>query len=385
MSSSSETLEPSSHFQSILDAALSEYKSTTGNGLADNELAKELQGCESAEAVLEIIRREAKAFDQFRDGDKRLMKWIGPSVDVLYTISATLGQDVGMVFPAANVVSAGIGVLLVAAKDVKASHDVLVELLERVQFFLKRLGVHTRITPTEDLLEKLVTIMAEVLSILAIATKEVQQSRTEALFGRTDTEDALKKLDDLTQEVFQMATPQTLDHGANANLETDLGETALHIVSRGDYTSQEQGVSTARLLLECGVDVNARQKNGWTSLHWAAYKGKVEVAQVLLDYGANAKVKTRLGDTVLHLVSRGEYYSQDHGAGITRLFLEHGVDLDVQNDCLDTALHWAASKGRLEIAQLLLDHGANPNLVSELGWMPLHLVHREKPTSVISR
>jgi hypothetical protein len=97
MSSSSETLEPSSHFQSILDAALSEYKSTTGNGLADNELAKELQGCESAEAVLEIIRREAKAFDQFRDGDKRLMKWIGPSVDVLYTISATLGQDVGMV------------------------------------------------------------------------------------------------------------------------------------------------------------------------------------------------------------------------------------------------------------------------------------------------
>jgi ankyrin repeat protein len=126
------------------------------------------------------------------------------------------------------------------------------------------------------------------------------------------------------------------------------------------------------------VDVNARQKNGWTSLHWAAYKGKVEVAQVLLDYGANAKLKTRLGDTVLHLVSRGEYYSQDHGAGITRLFLEHGVDLDVQNDCLDTALHWAASKGRLEIAQLLLDHGANPNLVSELGWMPLHLVTDEQ-------
>jgi hypothetical protein len=59
---------------------------------------------------------------------------------------------------------------------------VLVELLERVQFFLKRLGVHTRITPTEDLLEKLVTIMAEVLSILAIATKEVQQSRTGKLY-----------------------------------------------------------------------------------------------------------------------------------------------------------------------------------------------------------
>jgi hypothetical protein len=97
MSSSSQTPESSSHFRSILDAALSEYKSKTGNDLTNNSLAKELQGCESAEAVLDIIQQEAKAFDQFRDGDKRLMRWVCPSVDVLYTISATLGQGVGMV------------------------------------------------------------------------------------------------------------------------------------------------------------------------------------------------------------------------------------------------------------------------------------------------
>jgi hypothetical protein len=137
MSLCSQTLESSSsHIKSILDAALSEYKSKTGNDLTSNSLAKELQGCESAEAVLDIIQREAKAFDKFRDGDKRLMKWIGPSVEVLYTISATLGQGVGMVraiktirdykciqrrvqvFPSANVVSAGIGVLLFVRSSV---------------------------------------------------------------------------------------------------------------------------------------------------------------------------------------------------------------------------------------------------------------------------
>jgi hypothetical protein len=96
-SSDSEKLESSSHFKSILDAALSEYKTKTGNDLTNNSLAKELQGCESAEAILDIIQREAMAFDKFRAGDKRLTKWIGPSVDVLYTISATLGQGVGMV------------------------------------------------------------------------------------------------------------------------------------------------------------------------------------------------------------------------------------------------------------------------------------------------
>ena len=58
----------------------------------------------------------------------------------------------------------------------------LVDLFERVQFFLKRLGVHTRIAPTKDMVDVLVNIMVEVLSILAIATKEVQQSRTSKLY-----------------------------------------------------------------------------------------------------------------------------------------------------------------------------------------------------------
>ena len=57
----------------------------------------------------------------------------------------------------------------------------LVDLFERIQFFLKRLGVHTRISPTQEMTEILVKIMAEVLSILTIATKEVQQSRTSKL------------------------------------------------------------------------------------------------------------------------------------------------------------------------------------------------------------
>jgi hypothetical protein len=60
MSSSSETLESSSHFNSIIDAALSEYKAKTGNDLTSNSLAKELEGCESAEAILDIIQREAR-------------------------------------------------------------------------------------------------------------------------------------------------------------------------------------------------------------------------------------------------------------------------------------------------------------------------------------
>ncbi len=97
MSSSSQTPASFSQFKPILDAALSEYKKKTGKDLLDNWLTKELQSCESVEAVLDIIQHQAEAFDKFRGGDKKLMKWIGSSVHVLYTISATLGEGIGMV------------------------------------------------------------------------------------------------------------------------------------------------------------------------------------------------------------------------------------------------------------------------------------------------
>ncbi|KAH9029168.1 hypothetical protein EDB85DRAFT_1892176 [Lactarius pseudohatsudake] len=212
--SSSQTAVSSSQFESIFSAAVNEFKEKTGKNLLDDWLAKELQSCDSVEAVMDIIQGQAKAFDKFRNGGSKLMKWIRSSVHVLYTISAALGDGVGVAVPSAKAVFTGIGILLAAAKDVRASHDALVDLFERIQFFLKRLGVHTRISPTKDMVDILVKIMAEVIGILSIATKEMQRSKTEIylrkLLGSTDIEDALKKLDSLTQEEVRMAIAQVL-------------------------------------------------------------------------------------------------------------------------------------------------------------------------------
>ena len=169
-----------------------------------------------------------------------------------------------------------------------------------------------------------------------------------------------------------------LDHGANAKLETEWGETALHIVSRGIFDSQEQGASTARLLLERGADVDARRKDSQTSLHCAALIGRVEIAQVLLDHGANVKLGTDGPETALHIVSRGEYDSEEHGVGIARLLLEHGVDVNAQDKYLNTALHLTAFNGKQDLTRLLLSHGANPNAEREQGRTPLHQVSRGK-------
>ena len=58
---------PTSNFKSLLDTALAEYQKKTGDDLLAHGLATEVQTCESVDAVLDILRDQAKAFDRSRD------------------------------------------------------------------------------------------------------------------------------------------------------------------------------------------------------------------------------------------------------------------------------------------------------------------------------
>ncbi|KAH9033932.1 hypothetical protein EDB84DRAFT_83913 [Lactarius hengduanensis] len=214
MSSSPKTSSSSSDFVSILDAALSEYNKKTGKDLLGQPLTADLGRCASVDDILTILQHHANAFEQFRRGDHRLMKWIGSSVHVFDALSATFSESIGLAFPPAKAIFVGIGVLLSVAKDVRESHDVLVGLFERIGDFFRRFSVYVQNSPAIELAEVLVKVVVEVLCILSIATKEMEQSRTKTYFkklvGRTDIEDALKRLENLIQEEHRMATAQVL-------------------------------------------------------------------------------------------------------------------------------------------------------------------------------
>jgi hypothetical protein len=100
------------------------------------------------------------------------------------------------VFSPASVIFAGIGVLLLVctlnnlayaieltqisqtAKDVRASQDSLVEIFEHIEMIFRRLEMYTELPPTAEMMDVIIQIMVEVLSILGIATKEIKQGRT---------------------------------------------------------------------------------------------------------------------------------------------------------------------------------------------------------------
>ncbi len=108
----------------------------------------------------------------------------------------------------------------------------LIDLFERIGRFLKRVESYTERTPSEGMIDMMVEVMVEVLSVLAIVTVEIKQSRRsqfipsdfcdlthvslekvfKKLLGRNDVEDTLKRLDKLTQEEVKMATADVLNN-----------------------------------------------------------------------------------------------------------------------------------------------------------------------------
>ena len=97
MSTVPSTSTSQSNFVTIFNAALETYKRKTKEDLASHPLLPSLQSCDSPEAVLTVLREQIPAFCQPQNGDDRLTKWVTPTVNVLYSFSATLGAGVGLV------------------------------------------------------------------------------------------------------------------------------------------------------------------------------------------------------------------------------------------------------------------------------------------------
>jgi hypothetical protein len=86
----------SSRFRLILDS-LEEYTKETGIDLTENPFSTSLQSCNSPDEVLQLIRDKAEAFKEFREGNRRLINWLKPVVQVVHAFAGTLGQGIGPV------------------------------------------------------------------------------------------------------------------------------------------------------------------------------------------------------------------------------------------------------------------------------------------------
>ena len=207
----------SSNFQPIFDNALKAYKKRTKEDLLTHPLADRLEACNSASSILTVLQEQVQELNQSQRRNERWTKWLDPTVKVVYAFSETLGEGVTLVCLSSQTCLRSVlsylfnrhlrrqkrslpQVLLLvcilrnmfvppivmpspqAAKNVRASQDALFEIFERLEAFFQRLEIYTGAALDPKMVDTVTKIMAEVLSIIGIATKEVKLGRKSMSF-----------------------------------------------------------------------------------------------------------------------------------------------------------------------------------------------------------
>ena len=164
--------------------------------------------------------------------------------------------------------------------------------------------------------------------------------------------------------------------GANANSTLPGGETALMTAAR---TGKVQAIE---VLLEHGADVNARTPRGQTALMWAAARNNAEAVTLFVERGADINERT---SNTQQDAGREWLFDAPSPTGFTALLFAGragSIDavralLDAGADANDTlsngqsALVLALANTHWQVADFLLDRGADPNLAGS-AWNALH-------------
>ena len=180
--------------------------------------------------------------------------------------------------------------------------------------------------------------------------------RTAAKNGNTE------ELNNLLGQKYTVNGQQVPIYDVNSTDNT--GNTALHYAAAA---GKNEAITT---LAQAGADVNKPNANGQIPLHRAAQLGHTDAVKALLEAGSKPNTLDGSNAGLSPLM----YASMSGQTAVVQALATHeGIDLNQQSNNGNTALMWAVERGHLEVAQALINAGADVNLQNKDGKTALDL------------
>jgi len=145
-----------------------------------------------------------------------------------------------------------------------------------------------------------------------------------------------------------------LRYGASSELENAIRHTALMVAAQAGH------ITIVQQLLQNGSNHNMQESEKTAALTLATLGGHLKVAKLLID---NEAV---LDEGILPQIAEREPLD------FVQLFLEHGANPNIMDECHNTVVHRAAQKGSENLVELLLSHRGNSELGDADGKTPFH-------------
>ena len=123
-------------------------------------------------------------------------------------------------------------------------------------------------------------------------------------------------------------------------------QTALH------YSASNENLAVTELLLQSGLDVNARDEHGLRALHLAALNQNPAVTELLIASGADVNAQSEDGRTALH------FAVANPNPSIVQVLINAGADARLLDDFGQTAANRAIDEGNSKIIKAL-SHGSD--------------------------
>jgi len=128
--------------------------------------------------------------------------------------------------------------------------------------------------------------------------------------------------------------------------------------------AKDGNIKAVKQHIATGTDVDVKDDNwGGTPLYFAACKGHKEIAEMLIENGADINAKTKYGLTPMHGATTKE---------VAELLIAKGAGVNAKTGIGRTPMHTAAMTGHKEIVELLIAKGADVNSKDKSGYTPLH-------------
>ena len=177
-----------------------------------------------------------------------------------------------------------------------------------------------------------------------------------------------------------------LDNGADVDINCTSGEEILHfaVYNKPDSVlvqkvflraARENNLDLMRLITARGASVNTTIRGGLTPLCLVVGFGRLEMAQFLIERGADVNPPVADPPLYLAVLSRN--------CELVKLLIGKGANLNIALSYRWTLLHFAAKDNSAEIAKCLIEHGANINAKGSDGETPMDVARKAQANDVI--